>query len=32
MTKENNRERSGVKKSIRNRCGKTGSKHFYKKP
>ena len=30
MNKENNRERSGVKKSMRNRCVKTGSKHFDK--
>ena len=28
MNKENKRERSGVKKSMRNRCIKTGSKHF----
>ena len=27
---ENKRERSGVKKSMRNRCVKTGSKHFDK--
>ena len=25
---ENKRQRSGVKKSMRNRCVKTGSKHF----
>ncbi len=30
MNKENKRERSGVKKSMRNRCVKTGSKHFDK--
>ena len=30
MNEENNRERSGVKKSMRNRCVKTGSKHFDK--
>ena len=30
MEEENNRERSGVKKSMRNRCVKTGSKHFDK--
>ena len=30
MNKENQRERSGVKKSMRNRCVKTGSKHFDK--
>tara|TARA_B100001027_G_scaffold18057_1_gene10844 strand:+ start:111 stop:365 length:255 start_codon:yes stop_codon:yes gene_type:complete len=30
MDKENKRLRSGVKKSIRNRCVKTGSKHFDK--
>ena len=30
MDKENKRERSGVKKSMRNRCVKTGSKHFDK--
>ena len=28
MEKESKRERSGVKKSMRNRCVKTGSKHF----
>ena len=28
MDKENKRERSGVKKSMRNRCVKTGSKYF----
>tara|TARA_B100000287_G_C20076311_1_gene560526 strand:+ start:191 stop:463 length:273 start_codon:yes stop_codon:yes gene_type:complete len=28
MNEENKRERSGVKKSMRNRCVKTGSKHF----
>ena len=31
MNKENERERSGVKKSIWNRCIKIGSKHFDKK-
>ena len=30
MDKENKRQRSGVKKSMRNRCVKTGSKHFDK--
>ena len=30
MEKESKRERSGVKKSMRNRCVKTGSKHFDK--
>ncbi len=30
MDKENNRKRSGVKKSMRNRVVKTGSKHFDK--
>ena len=30
MELENLRERSGVKKSMRNRCVKTGSKHFDK--
>ncbi len=30
MDEENKRERSGVKKSMRNRCVKTGSKHFSK--
>ena len=30
MDKESKRERSGVKKSMRNRCVKTGSKHFDK--
>ena len=30
MNIENKRERSGVKKSMRNRCVKTGSKHFDK--
>ena len=30
MDEENKRERSGVKKSMRNRCVKTGSKHFNK--
>ena len=30
MEKEAKRERSGVKKSMRNRCVKTGSKHFDK--
>ena len=30
MEKENKRERSGVIKSMRNRCVKTGSKHFDK--
>ena len=30
MSEENKRERSGVKKSMRNRCVKTGSKHFDK--
>ena len=28
MDEENKRKRSGVKKSMRNRCVKTGSKHF----
>ena len=28
MNKENKRARSGVIKSMRNRCVKTGSKHF----
>ena len=28
MQEENKRVRSGVKKSMRNRCVKTGSKHF----
>jgi len=28
MNEENKRERTGVKKSMRNRCVKTGSKHF----
>ena len=28
MYEENKRQRSGVKKSMRNRCVKTGSKHF----
>ena len=28
MNEENKRQRSGVKKSMRNRCVKTGSKHF----
>ena len=28
MEKESQRERSGVQKSMRNRCVKTGSKHF----
>ena len=28
MDEENKRERSGVQKSMRNRCVKTGSKHF----
>ena len=28
MDEKNKRERSGVKKSMRNRCVKTGSKHF----
>ena len=28
MEKENSRKRSGVKKSMRNRIVKTGSKHF----
>ena len=28
MNEENKRKRSGVKKSMRNRCVKTGSKHF----
>ena len=28
MVKETQRERSGVQKSMRNRCVKTGSKHF----
>ena len=31
MDEENKRERSGVKKSMRNRFDKTGSKHFIKK-
>ena len=31
MFEENNRKRSGVKKSMRNRCVKTGSKHFDQK-
>ncbi len=30
MEMESRRERSGVKKSMRNRCVKTGSKHFDK--
>ena len=30
MDKENARKRSGVKKSMRNRIVKTGSKHFQK--
>ena len=30
MNEENKRERSGVKISMRNRCVKTGSKHFDK--
>ena len=30
MFEENKRRRSGVKKSMRNRCVKTGSKHFDK--
>ena len=30
MNEEDKRERSGVKKSMRNRCVKTGSKHFDK--
>ena len=30
MFEENKRERTGVKKSMRNRCVKTGSKHFDK--
>ena len=30
MDEENRRQRSGVKKSMRNRCVKTGSKHFDK--
>ena len=30
MDKENSRKRSGVKKSMRNRIVKTGSKHFNK--
>ena len=30
IDQENKRERSGVKKSMRNRCVKTGSKHFDK--
>ena len=30
MDVENKRERSGVTKSMRNRCVKTGSKHFDK--
>ena len=28
MNEEKKRQRSGVKKSMRNRCVKTGSKHF----
>ena len=28
MDEENKRQRSGVRKSMRNRCVKTGSKHF----
>ena len=28
MHQENKRKRSGVKKSMRNRCVKTGSKHY----
>ena len=31
MEKESQRERSGVKKSMRNRCVKTGSKHYDQK-
>ena len=30
MDMESKRERSGVKKSMRNRCVKTGSKHYDK--
>ena len=30
MDQENKRERTGVQKSMRNRCVKTGSKHFDK--
>ena len=30
LDKENKRERSGVIKSMRNRCVKTGSKHYDK--
>tara|TARA_Y100001968_G_C19452308_1_gene769529 strand:+ start:2372 stop:2641 length:270 start_codon:yes stop_codon:yes gene_type:complete len=30
MEKEEKRQRSGVKRSMRNRCVKTGSKHFDK--
>ena len=30
MDEENKRQWSGVKKSMRNRCVKTGSKHFDK--
>ena len=30
MFEENKRKRSGVKKSMRNRCVRTGSKHFDK--
>ena len=30
MNEENKRQGSGVKKSMRNRCVKTGSKHFDK--
>ena len=30
MDKESKRERSGVKKSMRNRCVKTGSKYYDK--
>ena len=30
MAEESKRKRSGVKKSMRNRCVKTGSKHFDK--
>jgi len=30
MDKESKRERSGVKKSMRNRCVNTGSKHYDK--
>ena len=30
MDEENKRERSGVIKSMRNRCVKSGSKHFDK--